>query len=366
MSVQVSYKNQTLFGIILICIILLSIEIISIIVLDEKNSCYAGLSESKIYDNSKIDLKKLCNDYKTTISYSNPVKYNLVNQYSDTVNINSMGFRGGELENNAENKKYRIFFLGGSTAYGLYSTSDETTISGYLQQKFKNLDVEIINAGVNGANSFDETYTIKQKLINLSPDLFIVYDGWNDISNPIRTDYQEPGIQDNINLNILKIKKYYKTIDFIEFLNRVLTKQVYGDRGNPNEVYSNVNAIKKMELWKNRWNEVCSIGNEQNIKTIILIQPLLGAGNKNLHEWEKYMSQQYSHTSIISNYEDFKRYAFELENKCSLVVDLTNVFDEKTELIYYDLGHMGDNGNKIVSEKIYDEVLPIILKDISK
>jgi len=365
MSVQVSYKKQTIFGILLICIIVLVLEVISIIILDEKNSCYLGLTESGIYQDSNVDLKKLCEDYKTTISYHNPAKHNLPNQYSDTVNINSMGFRGDEIEKNNNNKQYRIFFLGGSTAYGVYSTSDKTTISGYLQQKFTNSNVEIINAGVNGANSFDETYTIKQKLMNLSPNLFIVYDGWNDLSNPIRTEYPEKNFQDDINLNILKIKKYYKTIDFLEFSNRVLTKQVYGDRGSPGESHSNTNIDEKIKLWKNRWSEVCSIANEQNIKTIIIIQPLLGAGNKNLNEWEKYMSQQYSHASVISNYENFKTTAFELEKQCSLVVDLTNVFDTKTELIYYDLGHMGDNGNKIVSEKIYDEILPIILKDIS-
>ena len=364
MSVQVSYKKQTLFGIFLICIILLVIEVISIVVLDEQNSCYAGLKESGIYDKNDLDLKKLCEDYKSTISFHNPVKYNLPNQYSDTVNINSMGFRGEEIDEN--NDPYRIFFLGGSTAYGIYSSSDQTTISGYLQQKFKNLDVEIINAGINGANSFDEVYTIKQKLITMSPNLFIIYDGWNDLSNPITTEYKEQTIQDKIDLNILKIKKYYKTMEFTEFLNRVVTKQVYGDRGNPNEAHSNVNMVEKIELWKTRWNEVCSIGNEQNIKTIILIQPLLGAGNKDLHKWEKYMLEEYRHTSVVSNYENFKTAAFELENQCALVVDLTNVFDKNTELIYYDLGHMGDNGNKIVSDKIYNEILPIILKDIPR
>ena len=36
------------------------------------------------------------------------------------------------------------------------------------------------------------------------------------------------------------------------------------------------------------------------------------------------------------------------------------------ELIYFDRGHMNDIGNKIVAEKIYEKVLPLVMKDIQK
>jgi len=365
MSVQVSYKKQTLFGIMFMCIILLIVEGISVVVLDEKNSCYAGLSDSGIYKETNVNIKKLCNDYKSTISYHNPVKYNIPNQHSETVNINSIGFRGNEIIND-DNEQYRIFFLGGSTAYGLYATSDQTTIPGYLEEKFEDTNVQVINAGVSGANSFDETYTIKHKLTNMSPNLFIIYDGWNDLANPIQIEYKEKEFQDDINLIILNLKKYYKTIEFIDFLERVITKQIYGDKGKPEESFGNNPTFEKINLWKNRWNEMCEIGNNNGIKTIILIQPLLGSGNKDLHDWEKYMSQQYTHESIISSYEHLRTASLELNKHCTLVADLSNVFDDSDELIYYDLGHVMDNGNKIIAEKIYEKILPIILKDISK
>ncbi len=360
MSVQVSYKKQTLFGIILTCIILLIIEGVSVIILDEKNSCYAGLTNSDIFKEFEINVKKLCNDYKSTIDYHNPARYNLPNQYSNTVNINSDGFRGNEIINDSQ---YRIFFLGGSTAYGLYSTSDQTTISGFLQEKFENENIEIINAGINGADSFDETYAIKQKLLSMSPNMFLIYDGWNDLANPIKIEYKEKEFQDEINLIVLHLKKYYKTI---EFLDRVITKQIYGDKGKPEETYSNNLTLEKITLWKNRWNEICEIGNENKIKTVIMIQPLLGAGNKELHDWEKNMSQKYEHQSIVSNYEQLRNASLELNKHCSLVIDLVHVFDNRSELIYYDLGHMTDHGNEIIAEKIYEEILSTVLEDISE
>jgi len=363
MSVQISYKKQTLFGIILSCIVLLILEGVSIIVLDERNSCYSGLVDSGIFNEFDINVKNLCNDYKSTIDYHIPVKHNLPNQYSETVNINSDGFRGNEIK---KDDQYRIFFLGGSTAYGLYSTSDQTTIPGFLQKKFENKNIEIINAGINGADSFDETYAIKQKLMNMSPDMFLVYDGWNDLANPIKTKYNEKQFQDEVNLVILHLKKYYKTLEFLEFIDRVITKQIYGDKGKPEESYPNNLALEKITLWKNRWDEICEIGNKNNVKTIILVQPLLEAGNKELHDWEKNMSQKYEHQSIVSDYEQFRNTSLELNKYCSLVVDLVHVFDDRNELIYYDLGHMTDHGNKIVAEKIYEEIHSTILEDISK
>jgi len=365
MSVQVSYKKQTLFGIMFICIILLILEGISLIILDEKNSCYAGLFDSGIYKEFNINVKKLCSDYWSIMSYNIPIYHYLPNQHSETVNINSMGFRGNEITTDKGDDQYRIFFLGGSTAYGLYATSDQTTIPGYLEEKFENMNVEIINAGVGGAGSFDETYLIKQKLMNLSPNLFIIYDGWNDLTHPVKTEYKEWDFQDDINLIFVHLRNYYKTIEFLEFVDRVITKQIYGDEGKPEEATSKYVTPEMITLWKNRWNEICEIGNEREIKTIILIQPLLGTGNKVLNDWEKHMLQQYKHTSIVSHYNDLITASLDLNKHCALVVDLTHVFDDRTEFIYYDLGHMTNTGNKIIAEKIYEKILPTVLDDIS-
>ena len=56
----------------------------------------------------------------------------------------------------------------------------------------------------------------------------------------------------------------------------------------------------------------------------------------------------------------------ELNKHCELVIDLSHVFDDNTELIYYDLGHITDIGNKIIAEEIYEKIRPIVLEDIQK
>ena len=73
--------------------------------------------------------------------------------------------------------------------YGYGSTSDKTTIAGYLQQEFENtnlgMNIEVINAGIPAADSYSESIYIKNRLIEFEPDLFIVYDGWNDLDHDI-------------------------------------------------------------------------------------------------------------------------------------------------------------------------------------
>ena len=70
--------------------------------------------------------------------------------------------------------------LGGSTMFGYGATSDETTIPGYVQEFFQNnnegIDIQVINAGIQGADSFAELNLIETKLLNYSPNMIIIYD----------------------------------------------------------------------------------------------------------------------------------------------------------------------------------------------
>ena len=54
--------------------------------------------------------------------------------------------------------------------YGYGSTSDKTTIAGYLEQEFENMNlgmnVEVINAGIPAADSYSESIYIKNRLIS--------------------------------------------------------------------------------------------------------------------------------------------------------------------------------------------------------
>ena len=50
----------------------------------------------------------------------------------------------------------------------------------FTEFKTNMYDVEVINAGVGAADSREEAYKIKNIFKKFDPDLFIIYDGWND------------------------------------------------------------------------------------------------------------------------------------------------------------------------------------------
>ena len=91
----------------------------------------------------KLDI---CRD-NNSLKWNTDPLYLIPNQDFKTININSDGFRGNELQVNPD---YRIFLIGGSTTFGVGSTSDSSTIPYFLQEKlikqFPNLNIEVINA----------------------------------------------------------------------------------------------------------------------------------------------------------------------------------------------------------------------------
>lgn len=360
MSVQISYKKQTVFFILLILISLSVLEITIRIYDFYYPNC--DLLNSEVFDDIDHNLKKnICRDSKTVKWEPNPLLL-IPNQNLNTINVNSDGFRGNELQ---KKQDYRIFIIGGSTTFGLGSTSDKTTIPGFLQEYFdnesKNLNVEIINAGVLGAYSFTESALIKNKLLSYSPNLLIIYDGWNDLYQ----DYEnyESGTDPSFLEKIVRLiaKSDYATpkvlLSHYLQLKTDLTEVLKFDNNNMNE---------KITLWKKTWEEICELGKESNFKTIIILQPLVGTGNKVLSSEELTYFKKYDGQNIITSYDLYINALNELDSKCSATFDLRNVFDSNSETIYYDSGHIGDYGNKIVAENIYEKIIPIVLDDISK
>ena len=221
LSVQVSYKKQVTLGIIGIAILLLAIEVIANVWWVTQINC--EFEQNEIFQNfDEVEKRQLCLDFYNLKTSGDEI---IPNQSTDSITINGLGFRGAEFSIIKPPDTYRIFMVGGSTMFGAGATSDKTTIPGYLQQllneKDFGFDIDVINSGIQGADSYAELKLIEQKLVRFSPDLVIIYDGWNDL------------------------------------------------RANnaPIEV-------------KENWENMCKFGKESDFDVIITLQPIAGFGNK--------------------------------------------------------------------------------------
>jgi len=234
--------------------------------------------------------------------------------YDTTViHINNYGFRGPDIEKDKPENTIRVFTMGGSTVFGS-GVFDDQTFPSYLQKLFDGADlpfkVEVINAGWSAFTSKDETEKIKTELFDFSPDLFLVYDGWNDI--------------------------YHQ--------------------------HSSLNKESSPTLWKERWIEICNLGDQYSYETIVTFQPFLGFGERILteQEYKNYIKRE--NFRILEEYPDYLTQLEELQNHCSLTADLTSLFDNIQEPIYWDSMHVGPKGNQIIAEKFFQLSLPLVMK----
>ena len=106
---------------------------------------------------------------------------------------NSLGFRGAEIPERKPPQVVRVAVLGGSTAFGAF-VKDEQTFPAVLQDLFQEAlanpsanasrrKVQMINAAVPGYVSTQELIALHLKLLPLTPDLVIIFDGLNDVFN---------------------------------------------------------------------------------------------------------------------------------------------------------------------------------------
>lgn len=108
------------------------------------------------------------------------VEYGLSPDYRDH---NALGYRGAEVAIPKPEGTYRIVALGGSTTYG-FTGSNVTypsALQAVLRERLPDMQIEVVNAGVASYTSFNSLSTFAYRVLELEPDLIIIYDNANDI-----------------------------------------------------------------------------------------------------------------------------------------------------------------------------------------
>jgi lysophospholipase L1-like esterase len=98
---------------------------------------------------------------------------------------NSLGYRNNEFSLEKPRGVYRIVALGGSSTYDVRIEDNEKTFTAQLEKLLKEeygyQHVEVVNAGVPGYNSWEILINLEFRVLDLDPDLVIIYEGTNDV-----------------------------------------------------------------------------------------------------------------------------------------------------------------------------------------
>lgn len=98
---------------------------------------------------------------------------------------NSLGYRNEEFSLEKPDGAYRIVALGGSSTYDVSIKDNNKTFTAQLEKLLKEEygypNVQVINAGVPGYNSWEILVNLEFRVLELEPDLVIIYEGTNDV-----------------------------------------------------------------------------------------------------------------------------------------------------------------------------------------
>lgn len=124
------------------------------------------------------------------------------------------GFRSARISERKPPGTIRIFVLGGSSAYGLYVGEDDAfsgRIRGLLAERHPDRSFEVVNLGCPGWAS-NRVLNLMGSLMDLDPDLFIVYSGHNELLQG--TVDRGPDTEGNrLRLHLLRASTLYRWID---------------------------------------------------------------------------------------------------------------------------------------------------------
>jgi len=99
--------------------------------------------------------------------------------------INSLGFRGPEFPQRKPPGVFRIAVLGGSSTYDDGIDDDALISTAVMERLFHEKygcpHVHVINAGVPGYTSWESLINLEFRVLDVQPDLVLVYHGVNDL-----------------------------------------------------------------------------------------------------------------------------------------------------------------------------------------
>jgi len=114
------------------------------------------------------------------------------------IEVNSLGFRGPELELPKPEGRVRIGFLGGSTTFCAEAGSNATTwpelVRAGLEERAAGVTLDMVNAGAAAYSSKHSLTNLTHRVAPTEPDIVVIYHGTNDISQDARAQAKAAGL----------------------------------------------------------------------------------------------------------------------------------------------------------------------------
>jgi len=313
--------------------------------------------------------------------------------YPDNLSTNKYGFVSNDnfKHNLLDNEKYNIFMLGGSTVEGRGASSNKNTISSILERCLlkHNNNIQVINAGFSGDFSYQEflrfagdiipnykvDYVISLTGRNDAHYVFIENSDWKINHNPSFSTFTNQINNQNsdciscaITEKLSRFSLLYYGMEYyiykFKLINDKYKKYSFSKRyskENFNVEQLSVNLIKAKNTFLNNLNLMKVYANSYNIGFKAYIQPILDSSTKkNMTSNEISFLTSYAEEYGDKYFDHINEFFEKIrsENK-PYIQDYSSLFLNQKDELFYDSVHYNDLGNKILANKICNNIKTI-------
>lgn len=299
--------------------------------------------------------------------FSLPWQHKYKNLNNDIISINNNGFRINPSNKNGNSFAY---LLGGSTAFGHFATSNDTTIASYLSKEtnynFLNLNApswnshqELIALLKNGTN-----YKLSISLSFANDALIFCYQ--NIYQKSYLIDQPENSHLLNSIINNKKKESFFN--DIKKYFSLVYSNiyKILKNNNKNNKILKCRSHIKNLtkNFLKNQ-KKMHDISETNNAKHLTIFQPIYSLHNNIINQHKKY-DENFSEflkdsINLMMKSEYCKNYCLNFSNVFNQYSNynlmLKDILKEKKKfnkdkIFFIDEVHLTDYGSKIISKKI--------------
>ncbi len=281
-------------------------------------------------------------DYRfdPTINQRSMLDINLGHNYLSDSTYPGITVYGDEKESD-----FKIAVLGGSTTDATMYPFKSWPLLLYEELGEKN--ITIYNGGVCSYTSGQELIKLFRDMLQLKPDMVIVYDGYNDLAFNVHVQYP---------FTSLYLKKVF---DYA----RVHVEENDDTDYLDGEDVPVCMGIESQQGWFGNWlsniRTMYAISNERDIRFFGFCQPVLSSKKEHTIREKNILLSMLSETLELFTNESFRKHIERMAYIPEYIYDLSHIFDEEDD-VYMDVCHVWEKGNSIIAKEIKKVILPWI------
>ncbi len=372
--------------------------------LDQSGSAYDGLP-----DRGRLNAKR-----------SPLMGYKLVgNQTNSFWQINEQGFRDNQpVSQTKPNDEVRIFVLGGSTAFGQMSSSNQSTFAAQLETRLnqqvatqktnsakfrpdvlpyfadeltkamalppriRDSRYRVIDAAVPGYASSNELSQLALQVLSYKPDFIVVMDGYADLLLPSTQEGADiPGVESLLNNSFghltaalsERLKNWMSQSFLIKSVQywvlrpqdslKLLIPPAMSDDDLSQKLPGNADELdRRVTRYRNNLEQIVRLTSAAKVPIVLALQPEITSRNvTTLAPREKKILDQVGQPytqRVKAGYSKLQQAIAQVKQQFPQGVTTLNLYDGTNFQgeSFYDTVHLTDAGNTAIANRLYDTI----------